>query len=334
MNRRLEERFYLRLGRIVSIVLILVLIIYAASNSFYSIGNELTGRSDCQEYTCKGIDVKENTPAFKRFIEGIKDNNGVLVLGSSETGAFGINNYHGLLNEYFDCGYDFSVLAGAGRTAHIFFPPLLNNKEQFKDVNVLYFINPTYWRRSLNYFEMQYYERYNAVSKVYAIKEDLQDLGLYNDYAKSFLSENITDYKMEDFRESFIEIKNYFSNFDLEQKTETNGDATFSDVSKLDCSRKQSLKEIDSSHVLSLLDEIYLEKNITKAFSETNREKFVQIKESDFQMNALKGLNTICEDIGINITYILGPYNGVFCNYYNPDWCPAHEQTINEIRAF
>ncbi len=96
MNRRWEYRFYRRLG----ILVLIGLVITVTISLVYAPESQVISDKICQQYKVRGIDAKQNNLAFKKFLTGIKQNDGVLVLGSSETGAFGEENYHGLMNSH------------------------------------------------------------------------------------------------------------------------------------------------------------------------------------------------------------------------------------------
>src|SRR5690606_34772097 len=64
------------------------------------------------------------------------------------------------------------------------FPLILDNPEAFEGLDVIYYINPTYWRVGLNQFREGYFERYVDASLVNRIKEKAQKKGLYEKFMK------------------------------------------------------------------------------------------------------------------------------------------------------
>lgn len=319
--RNKESRLYRRIGVIVLISAVVVMLI----GFFYEIPVD-TEANDCQQYTCQGIDVKENSAAFKQFISTIRKNNGVLVLGSSETNAFGDYNYQGLLNRYFECGVDFSYLAGAGRTAHIYFPTLINNKELFKGVKILYFINPTYWRESLNYYRKDYTERYNSKLEVFEAREVLRELKLYDDFAAPFLNDSIIPLMgmyINRWRDKFVYLNDLLFNV-REEESEVQSK----------CAGDFIKESIDSSDIKGLMKELDPESNISLAFKEKDPKEFVKISDSDFQWKALKGFKTICNDIGVELVFVLGPYNGLYCRNNSPELCEKHDEVLRMLKSY
>lgn len=319
--RNKESRLYRRIGVIVLISVVVVMLI----GFFYEIPVD-TNVNDCQQYTCQGISVKENSSEFKQFISSIKTNNGVLVLGSSETNAFGDDNYQGLLNKYFECGVDFSYLAGAGRTAHIYFPTLINNRTLFKGVKILYFINPTYWRESLNYYRADYTERYNSRLEVFDARDELRELNLYDDFGAPFLNDSVIPLMglyINRWRDKFVRLNDLFFNIRAEEPVIVNK-----------CTDDFIKKSIDSNIINGLMKELDPESNISLAFKEKDPKEFVKISDSEFQWKALKGFKTICDDIGVELVFVLGPYNGIYCRNNSPEMCEKHEEVLRLLKSY
>jgi len=330
MNNNWEDKFYRQLGVAVLIAFALIVISPFIFNSVYHSKIDAVELA-CQPYTSLGVDVKDNTLAFKNFIYTIKRKNGILVLGTSESDIHHIGNYQGFLNKYFDCGHKFSYLAGAGRSFHVYFPVFLNNKELFKGLKIIYFINPTYWRGGLNYFHLGYYDRYNNLKMVFEARDDMKEYGLYNEMGEPYVatftkdsSEVFINAYFNDFRQFYVDL------FGGDNQVNKGGN---SGNSNLNCVQEIVEEGIDSSKIQDFLKEIILEENISYEYSKLNDSNFVQISSSDFQWKALKGFNEICKDLDIDVTYFLGPYNAIYCKNYNPEYQDQHEKLLVELKA-
>ena len=100
---------------------------------------------DRQLYTIRHQDLRDNNPLYTNLLlNSIKENDGYLVLGTSESNPRNKGNYYDFLNADTSLSCRFSVIAGAGRTACTYFPLILGN-DNVKNVKVLYYINPSYW---------------------------------------------------------------------------------------------------------------------------------------------------------------------------------------------
>jgi len=114
--------------------------------------------------TLNGFNLKYNdAPEVETFIRSIKENNGVLCLGTSEsTFLDGRNYYHYLNNDLSIKETRFSILAGAGRTCGMYIPLLMANKDIFDSLKIIYMINPVYWRNDLSTVSKEYWYRYSS----------------------------------------------------------------------------------------------------------------------------------------------------------------------------
>jgi hypothetical protein len=138
----------------------------------------------------KGIRIKSGSRLFYNFLEEIKQRDDILVLGTSETGnSLNGNNYYSLLNRDKEFNQSVHVLGGAGRSANIYFPLILDNPKAFKDLNIIYYINPTYWREGLNQFSIAYLNRYIESSLVYHVKDIAKKEEVYDDFMDNGLKD-------------------------------------------------------------------------------------------------------------------------------------------------
>lgn len=332
-----EKRLYSKMGLLVIISLVILITTAALDKDGLLISDSM---DSCQQFTCSGIAVKDNLPEFKRFLEGIKKNNGVLILGTSETNAFIGLNYQSLLNRYYDTGLKFSYLAGAGRLGNVYFPVLVNNKDLFQHMKILYFVNPVYWSKTLNEFNFVYFDRYNSLDKTINAKSELSELGIYNEFVSPYVNNSlwskdhkyvhalakVTEGYLGGFRNYFISAYNYVSVklFEDENKTLTNA-----------CLNDEKIQSIDSAQIVQLKEKIQLDKNVSHEFSLKDDSVFLEIsRDMNFQMNLLRGFNTLCKEYQVEVTYFLGPFNQIYCEKFSPEYTDLYLESIEEIKQF
>ena len=118
-----------------------------------------------QLYTIRHQDLRDNNPLYTDLLlKSIKDNNGYLVLGTSETNELPTGNYFDFLNADTSLKAFFSVIGGAGRTACTYFP-LIQSNDNVKGLKLIYFINPSYWCNKLAKSNADYFHRYISITE-------------------------------------------------------------------------------------------------------------------------------------------------------------------------
>lgn len=118
-----------------------------------------------QLYTIRHQDLRDNNPLYTDiFLKSIKQNNGYLVLGTSESNSLEGGNYYDFLNADTTLPCKFSVVAGAGRTPCTYFP-LIQSNDNIEDVKILFFINPRYWSDRLACRNAEYFDRYISIAE-------------------------------------------------------------------------------------------------------------------------------------------------------------------------
>ena len=325
MKQRTEHKIYSGLGRLTLVAVFLIGILYLFPESVLI---KLV-HSDCQLCTASGIDVKENTIKFKAFLNGIKENDGVLIIGTSETAAFKEANYRTLLNRYFSTKKKFSYLAGAGRVDYIYFPTFLNNRSEVENLEVLYFINPTYWRAGLNEFSPEYYERYNSQSEVERVKPELEKRGIYS----GFVPSQIDSSKLSDFEFSVAtaikRLRLFYLPFFQWVHSHTASDLIPSESTL--CTESFEGKFTDTTWYDALKLEVDTITNSTDKYGFKADNEFYSIDTGDFQYRALIGFISLCRDMNVRLTCLIGPYNNIYCKRTNPEYIGDYEEVIRKI---
>jgi len=269
----------------------------------------------------EGAYIKSGNRIFYNFLENVKQTNGILVLGTSETGnGLNGNNYYSILNR--DNGFKKSVysLGGAGRTANVYFPLILDNPQAFDNLDIIYYINPTYWRIGLNNFSSDYFNRYVDAGIAIAVKNKAQKANIYDKFIKEgaekkayfpFLANRIAD----NFKSFY-----YYNLIGLLTKNKP------TNTVKLDINNYYSKQKIeDFKH------KINLDYNATDEFLKKELPFLIIDTNSTYQYEMLLGFIQLTKKYNINCKFYLGPYNEIYCNKKSPKFKKEHQEVIKKI---
>jgi hypothetical protein len=91
------------------------------------------------------------------FLESLRLNDGVLCLGTSETTQLADGNWPDFLNAR---APRYATLAGAGRTASVYLPIWARHSDELKGLKAIYYINPVYWNSEHGPINPGYWTRY------------------------------------------------------------------------------------------------------------------------------------------------------------------------------
>lgn len=270
-----------------------------------------------------GKHIKKGNRIFYNTIEQLKKQNGYLILGTSETGnGLDGQNYYHLLNEDSTINKPFLTLGGAGRCINTYFPFILDKKDLFKDLNVIYYINPTYWRVGLNEFNKEYFERYvDCDLLIHSIKKN-ENYKLIQNYISESIDEKST------LETSLLRYVDNFRSF------------YYYDLKNIFASDKHP-----SPNKLKLIENLYSERNLNRLkheinldFNATNdflklKSSFPSIdKNSNYQTRQLNTFIKLCYIYNIKPMFYIGPYNKVYCKKINPELISDYENVIKEIK--
>ncbi len=314
-----ENRWFYEIGRAVLIsgVLVFSLWVVLKCEPF-----EVETDNYCQWTDLPGANAKNVDFEFKLFLRKIKKNNGLLVCGTSETGNLYYSNYWRLLLKDPAFQQQVSVMGGAGRTCGMYFPMMLNYPDEFKDLELIYFINPTYWREGYNRFIPEYYTRYVGYTQGRHVAEkELVPLDSFN---------RPSSIDLEDVPKSYVNaLKNTFAGY-LSQVASVYFPSW---KTKLACSEKHS-KPIptDSSWIQNLYADLDLETNVSKKNVPKMKRFFNIDTASTYRYEELQHFITIAKDRQVNVTFVLGPYNGIQAEIFNQPSKLHHEKVVNNIR--
>jgi hypothetical protein len=283
--------------------------------------------------TPKGIYIKSADPVFYDFINDVKKTNGIILLGTSETSNWlAGKNYYTLLSKDKDFDKTVYPLAGAGRLANMYFPLILNNSEAFDGLEMIYYINPTYWRTDLCNFNDEYFERYVDFSIVQKIKHLEKEKGVYNDFLRLSLPNYISAFSnklVEDYKGLFVnKLTRILGTNEIDDKEVIVVEKQkASSKDKIDIGNYYTPEELEAER-----NKINFEYNATDKYLTKNVKSPEIDNSSTYQYDLLKAFILLCKDYNINCTFYLGPYNEIYCMAKNPEFIDEHRQTIKNIR--
>ena len=270
----------------------------------------------------KGVYVKKGNRIFYNFLEQLKQEKGILVLGTSETGnQLDGNNYFSILNKDKEFNKPVYAFGGAGRAANVYFPLILDNPKAFENLELIYYINPTYWRNGLNKFSEDYFKRYVDDGLAFSVKNKAQRSAIYNKFIKDG-----------------AEIKSYFP-FITERITDNFKSFYYHNLTNLIANKipikssKIDIKNFYNDQKLKgFKQKINLEYNVTDEFLKKNSPFPAIDTSSSYQYELLYNFIKLTKQYNINCTFYLGPYNEIYCNQQSPELKKEHQKVVRNIR--
>lgn len=269
-----------------------------------------------------GTYIKTGSRFFYEFLDKVKKTKGVIILGTSETANdMNGNNYWGLLNKDKESNKNFYPLSGAGRCFYVYFPLILNNPEAFRNLEIIYYINPTYLRKGLNDFNTEYFNRYIDTSFVCSVKQKAQERHIYNEFMKSEIGCNEKKRsvsKMDEMIDHFkgiyyYDMKYFLTNYEPEYPKKININDT--DV------KTEELK-----------NKINLRYNVTNDFL-TKEIPFPAIDTgSVFQYDMLRTAINLIKEYNIRCTFYIGPFNEIYCKEKKPELLDEYYKVMDNIK--
>lgn len=281
-----------------------------------------------QLYNVNGISLKYNdNNTVLHFVRSIKKNKGYLCLGTSETSILPDGNYFDFLNNDPEFEYNFSVLAGAGRTCGIYIPIFLSHRTELDSLKIIYFINPVYWRADLCKVSKDYWDRYSNYAMCKNVEMTNEERQAYFLPVEAYYDKLNYFQKVSSELEYFFrkQRKSYF--YDLRyllNPEEYEDGLTFISPKKNNSKIYNNFGRIDYEK----MDTIW---NVLRTFSD--KDWFKAIDKSDkYRFEELLSFIKLCKDLSIKATYILGPYNGRFIEKYENKSLKAYDETVQKIR--
>lgn len=281
-----------------------------------------------QIITINGFNLKYNdSPEVETFIRSIKENNGVLCLGTSESTFLGGRNYYHYLNNDLSIKETrFSFLAGAGRTCGVYIPLLLANKNIVDSLKIIYVINPVYWRNDLSTVNKEYWYRYSSYGMGQMLSVEEKETFHFSPVKDYYAELNYFE-KAVMSAEYFLREKRkaYFHDLHYAFMPETFNDQ-FGVMSEIrgDLSNDQNFLNPDFS-------ELDTNWNILKTFH--NYQWFDPINTTeDYHYSELKAFISLCKELKIDVTYVVCPYNERFITNYSPESLEGYKNVTKQIK--
>lgn len=281
---------------------------------------------DTQLIKLKGKHFKfSDDPHVIDFIRSVKRNGGYICMGTSESTPKKDGNYYDFLDMDTSYSTRFSILAGAGWTAGLRMPMLLNYPKEVDSLNIIYFINPVYWQTALCKFDKGYWTRYlnygtykrclnqNNTQLLLDISEEYSQV---LNPGEKFLY--WTEYYLRKIRKPFFQDLRYW----------LFPEGYVKDLSYL----AEDKSEIPAFDFFGVVDTAYIDTSLNISYDFSSRRWLNPISDSDYRYNELKAFIKLCKELNVNVTFVLGPVNEIYIGKYNPAYLDEYIETSNNIR--
>jgi len=305
-----------------SVVLISVLVFLLLS---WLIPTFKAPEAEKQLYTIRHQELRDNNPLYTDlFLKSIKQNNGYLVLGTSESNTLPHGNYYDFLNADTTLPCKFSVVAGAGRTPCTYFP-LIQSNDNIKNIKIIFFINPRYWSDWLAKSNNKYFNRYVSLAEYKLVNHPknpqvnhILKANMRHTPLKSRVGE-WGNYLMDKMR------KKYYQDlvFDLNPKRFDKSLHYFGGIHTL--GEFPNFGTVDSTR--------YDFKYNVALPVETNLGSLSVDTSITYRYDELRTMIALCKEHHVDITFIVGPYNQIALQKTCPEEFPNMKTVCRNIKA-
>ena len=282
---------------------------------------------DKQLLKIKGKHLKySDSPHVKDFLLSVKNNDGYICMGTSESTPLRDGNYYEFLDQ--DTSYEtrFSILGGAGWTCGLHMPMLLQHKNEVRSLKLIYFINPVYWRSELNGFDKGYWNRYLNYSYYKEVLKHDEDALLHNislEYSQElntgqkFLS--WMEYHIRKLRKPFFQDLRYYL-FQGDYK---------SDLAFL----AEEKTGFNAFEYFGTIDTTYLDTNWNISHEFKGRTWLNPMIDNDYRTKELRSFIHLCNLLEVEVTYVLGPINERYIKKYHPPYLEGYQNTLGMLAS-
>jgi len=275
------------------------------------------------------LHVKNDDAFFHLFMNRLRKNNDVLVLGTSESGFMDSYNYWELLNADQEIDAQFSVIYGAGRSCERYIPHMLNNPQNWKKQRVLVILNPVYWRDGLSQFNSEYHNRYMNDQEVRLARKKSRRK---EDYDLLFTPTRYVTARMNDINTSidkhihslFYDRLRHFIGWQSEEINHLTLHPDY--LSAAERTKPEILNEFKK--------EILPEHNCTQAFMDKGEYSMDPlVLDAKYRNTALDYFMELCKELEIDVTFVIGPYNNILASACGQDdVIKQHEKLEDQLR--
>lgn len=282
--------------------------------------------------TIDAVDVKNESPYFHEFMNRLRKNKDVLVLGTSESGFMDSYNYWELLNADSDFEEDFGVLYGAGRSCERYIPSMLNHPEIWKKQKLLVIVNPVYWRESLSGFNMEYHTRYmndGEVQKARLKSERKDDFDLlFGGGQKGFMKEKMSAANRfidTEIHELYYGRLHHFLGLKEEDVKHLTPHYDY----------LEAQNRLEPKTLNDLKSQIQPDFNCTQEFIDKGDYSMLPlVLDATYRNTALDYFMELCHQLNMEVTFVLGPYNHILGDKCGqPEILKQHEQLEDQLRV-
>ncbi len=220
------------------------------------------------------------------------------------------------------------MLYGAGRVTYVVTPMILANRDAFKRMKVLLFVNPTYWRPELNRYNHQFYVRYNSDELIQSVEPAARELELLAYPRQYRFHETLEVHKESGGFFAFVNhaSERFLSRFRFDV-------AQFVQSFRPQTKTKTETFEKPTPTIENFQKDVDLAFNVTPQFLGHGVQGLPEISKSTFTMAALKDFLGMARKLDIDLTVLIGPYNGVLGQRVNPGVLKDYDEVIKSIRT-
>lgn len=291
-----DMKQFVRLGQTTSALLAALLLLGSLMPAFRPDGPP----PDAPLRLRSGLPFKHSdTVLTAHFVRSLRDNGGLLCLGTSETTTLAGGNWPDFLNA--DTARA-AVLAGAGRTPGVHLPWLEAVSGELAGLGLVYYLNPVYWNAALGPVDPAYFLRYTTPQQLRtaaqhhpALAEAHAALPLADRLHPSPWLRAIRRPWFQDFRWRFLNPSGFDDAF-------------------------ASLATFAGSPPLGPSPDIDLEKGMLHSFAHADWfSPALPPGEASFRDAELRAFIAACERWEVDLTIILGPPNLSFIRHHAPE---------------
>lgn len=276
-----------------------------------------------QLYTIRHQELRDNNTLYTDLLlKSIKEHDGYLVLGTSETNPRPNGNYYDFLNADTSLHCGFSMICGAGRTACTYFPLIQSNKN-VKGLKVIFYLNPSYGCGKLASSNLDYFTRYVSPI-IYQQANRPKNQGVENilkvNQTESFVVDRFADYLgcyIDKMRRKYNQDLRFRLDEEKFRKTLTWLDQKSAARYPCPCPRPDK-----NRHNYKL--------NVSADFDVHSYTLWPHPEES-YRCDELRTMIRLCKERGVDIVFVAGPYNHIAYKKVHPDELPKIQQVSKNM---
>lgn len=276
-----------------------------------------------QLYTIRHQALRDNNPLYTDLLlKSIKEHDGYLVLGTSETNELPKGNYFDFLNADTSLHVFFSVIGGAGRTPCTYFP-LIQSNDNVHDLKLIFFINPSYWCNKLAKSNADYFHRYLSITEYRKANHPK------NQDVDHILKENLrnvrwSDRMVEPLTDMADKIRRKYHQ-DLAFTLDPNKFyrlLVWPDTAWINRKARNCNPPDSNEHNYSL--------NISGHFNVYSY-MLRPYPEESYRYDELRTMIHLCRERGVDVTFVVGPYNRLAFEQIHPEELAKMQLVITNI---